>query len=106
MFSSTIQVLKIEDEERASKKTGDKYQFFVARSILLADDGSVINVGTLRVPEALRSVCQVGTFRASFALQVPEWGQQKGEIVAVLTGLTPVPVGRASAVPAVSSATK
>ena len=39
----------------------------------------------------MREQVQVGTFRASFSLQVPDWGDDKGDIVAVLTALVPEP---------------
>lgn len=90
-FSSRVQILTIENETRKSKRTGADYEHFVARSILLADDGAVVTVGTLRVPPALREGLAVGTYRASFSLQVPDFGDNKGEIQAVLTALVPEP---------------
>lgn len=89
-FSSMIQVLTVENEEKTSTRTGNKYTHFAARCVLLDDAGAVVNVGALRVPPAMRDQVKVGTFRAGFALQVPDWGDQKGDIVAVLTDLTPV----------------
>lgn len=92
-FSSVIQVLSIENEERVSKSKGTKYQHFAARCILLSDEGEVITVGSLtgrRVPPELRDSLKVGTHRAHFALKVPDYGDDKGEIVSVLTGLTAV----------------
>ncbi len=91
-FSSTIQILSVEREDRKSKRTGTDYKHFAARCILLGDDGEVVTVGALRTrDEALQNLCQPGTFRATFALQVPDYGDNKGDIVAVLTKLTPVP---------------
>lgn len=95
-FSSMIQVFTIENEEKTSARTGNKYQHFAARCALLDDSGAVVNVGALRVPPAMRDQVKIGTFRAGFALQVPDWGDQKGDIVAVLTDLSPVPVRAAS----------
>ncbi|MDP3887122.1 hypothetical protein [Hydrogenophaga sp.] len=95
MLSSTIQVLKVENEERTSKKTGDKYQHFAARCILLDDDGQVVTVGLLssrRMAPELRDQVKVGTYRAMFAMQVPDYGSDKGDMVAMLTGLVPVPL--------------
>ena len=90
-FSSLITILSVEKEDRKSKKTGDAYQHFAARCMLLNDDGSVNTVGALRTrDEELQKQCTPGTFRADFALQVPDYGQNKGDIVAVLTKLTPV----------------
>lgn len=91
-FSSMIQVFTIENEEKTSARTGNKYQHFAARCALLDDSGAVVNVGALRVPPSMRDQVKIGTFRAGFALQVPDWGDQKGDIVAVLTDLSPVPV--------------
>lgn len=92
-FSSTIQVLKVENEERTSKKTGDAYQHFAARCILLTDDGEVETVGVInsrRITPELRESMRVGTFRATFALRVPDYGQDKGDVICMLTGLVPV----------------
>lgn len=91
-FSSTIRILSVESEERTSAK-GNKFNHFAARSILLADDGeTVITVGALRTrDEALQKQCAPGLFRATFSLQVPDWGDFKGDICAVLTALQPVP---------------
>lgn len=101
-FSSRVQILTIENETRKSKKTGADYEHFVARSILLADDGAVVTVGTLRVPPALRDGLTVGTYRASFSLQVPDFGDYKGEIQAVLTALVAEPIPARGAVAGVS----
>lgn len=93
MFSSTLQVLKVEREERFSKRTQKNYNHFAARCILFGDDGEVINVGSIRsdrVTPELRDMVQPGTYRATFGLQVPDFGEDKGDIVTVLTGLTPV----------------
>lgn len=97
-FSSTINILTVENEERTSKRTGNKYQHFVARAILLDDAGKVVTVGALPVRnEALRSQVKPGVYRAGFSLQVPDYGDDKGDICAVLTSLTPVPATPAPA---------
>lgn len=97
-FSSTIRILAVENEERTSGK-GNKFQHFAARSILLADDmETVVTVGALRTrDEALQKQCVPGLFKATFALQVPDWGDNKGDITAVLTHLTPVQQPRSAA---------
>lgn len=95
MFSSTIQVLKVENEKRTSKRTGEEYDHFAARCILLDDDGGVVTVGLLssrRINRELRDAVKPGTYRATFAMQVPDYGQDKGELVSMLTGLVPVPL--------------
>jgi len=106
MFSSTIQVLKVENEERTSKKTGDKYTHFAARCILLDDDGGVVTVGLLssrRMAPELREQVKVGTYRATFAIQVPDYGMDKGEMVSMLTGLVPFPQRGDKPAPAASA---
>lgn len=102
-FSSTVRILSVENEERTSAK-GVKYSHFAARSILLADDGeTVITVGALRTRDVnLQKKCVPGVFRATFAMQVPDWGDSKGDIVAVLTDLTPALVRQAPRVGAAS----
>lgn len=104
-FSSTIQVLKVEKETRKSKSTGKDYEHFAARCITLTDDGEVDNVGVITsrgcTPE-VREKVRPGTFRAVFALRVSDFGEQQGQIVAMLTDLMPVPVkvqGQKPAVP-------
>lgn len=99
-FSSTVQILTVEDETRKSKRTGNEYTHFVARAILLGDDGQPVTVGALRVPPALREQVKVGTFRVNFALQVPDYGDDKGDIVSVVTGLVPYVAGKVAPAPA------
>lgn len=92
MFSSTIQVLKVDTpEEKTSPKDGSKYTVRTAQTMLLTDDGKLDKVGRLRIPDRLADVVKEGTFRASFALEVAQWGQNKGDVIAVLTGLVPMP---------------
>lgn len=102
MFSSTINVLKVEREERTSKRTGNAYNHFAARVILLSDEGDVITVGVInsrRITPDLRESIKVGTYRATFALQVPDFGEDKGDVISMLTGLTPVTQQRAAPAP-------
>ena len=90
-FSSTVQILAVENEIKVSKRTGKEFQHFAARAILLDDAGGVVTVGALRTrDEKLQKLCQVGRFRAGFTLMVPDYGDDKGDIVAVLTSLTPI----------------
>lgn len=91
-FSSIIEVLAVENEERTSKRTGNKFTHFAARCVLRNDKNEVVTVGTLRsdqiIPE-LRDQVKVGLFSAVFSLRVADWGDSKGDIVSVLTGFTP-----------------
>lgn len=104
-FSSTLQVLKVEKEERTSKRTGNKYDHFAARCIVLDDNGEVVTVGVITskacTPE-VREKVRPGTYRALFALQVSDYGEQQGQIVSMLTDLMPVPVKGQAPKPAVS----
>lgn len=89
-FSSRIQILKVDaPEEKTSPKDQSKYMVYTAQTALLDDDGVLTKVGRLKIPEKLREVVKVGTFRASFALEVAQWGQSKGDVIAALTGLIP-----------------
>ncbi len=90
-FSSTIQVLKINEVEKGiSKKTGQPWERHTAECMLLSDDGSIDCVGRLVIPTVMRESIQVGTFRAGFALVVPTFGDQQGQITARLTSLLPM----------------
>ncbi len=97
-FSSLIQVLKVDPvEKRRSPKDGSEYEIHTAQTALLSDDGELQKVGRLRIPEPMREKIKVGTFRASFALEVAQWGQNKGDVIASLVDLLPVPVKGAPA---------
>lgn len=99
-FSSTIQILKMNEVDRGvSSKTGKPWERHTAECVLLADDGSIECVGKLNIPEPLRSIAQVGIFRAGFTLHVPTFGDQQGQITSRLVGLTPVPQRNAPAAP-------
>jgi len=90
-FSSTIQVLKVDTPEEKTGKDGSKYTIRTAQTALLTDEGKLDKVGRLRIPDRLAEVVKDGVFRASFALEVAQWGQNKGDVIATLTGLIPVP---------------
>lgn len=98
-FSSTIQIVKMETQQskKLNPETNKPYESHFARALLLDDDGAVATLGRLRVPRDLLEVAKVGTFRAHFALTVPDYGDSKGDIVAVLTGLTSVSAARTPA---------
>lgn len=97
-FSSTLQILKINAVESGiSKKTGSAWERHTAECMLLADDGSIECVGRLVIPPTMRESLAVGTFRASFALVVPTYGDAKGDITARLTGLLPMVAAKPAA---------
>lgn len=90
-FSSTLQVLKINAVESGiSKKTGSPWERHTAECMLLDDKNEIECVGRLVIPPTMRESLTVGTFRASFALVVPTYGDAKGDITARLTGLLPM----------------
>lgn len=95
LFSSRLHVLAVENEERVSKRTNKPYTHFAARCIVLDDNGEAMTVGTLRsdqvVPE-LRDVLKAGTrgiYRAVYGLRVPDYGDDKGDVIAMVTQLSP-----------------
>lgn len=102
MFFSKIQVLKVDAPvEKTSPKDQSKYMVYTAQTALLDDDGELQKVGRLRIPETLRDKVKVGSFSAAFSLDVAQWGLNKGDVIATLTDLTPLPPMRAPAAAAV-----
>jgi len=97
-FSSFIQILKVDEVKRGtSAKTGKPFEIHTVQVALLTDDGAIDKVGMLRLSEGLRDKAKVGTFSATFGLDVPSYGLTKGEVTAMLTGLVPVPTKGAPA---------
>jgi hypothetical protein len=96
-YSTVIQVLSV--ESTPGKKPGADGvipTFYAARCILFQDDGKTVNtVGRLRIPKPLVSVVKEGMFTASFALVVPDYGNDKGDVVSQLTSLIPVNITNA-----------
>ncbi len=104
-FSSIVQILKVNEPEKGvSKKTGQPWERHTAECMLLDDSGAIECVGRLNLPESLREGIQPGIFRAGFALTVPTFGDQKGDITARLTSLTLVPSKSPSAAAARTAA--
>lgn len=106
-FSSTVQVLKVINEEKTAKKTGEKYNVRMAECVLLDDSGAVEVAGPMRLTEALLEGLVPGTYRAGFSMVRETFGDRKGEIVSKCVSLQPVPVKGAPltrpAAPAASS---
>ncbi len=91
-FSSTVQILKVNEVQKGvSAKTGKPWERHTAECMLLSDTGEIECVGRLVIPDSLRENIQPGIFRAGFALVVPTFGDQKGDITARLTALTLIP---------------
>lgn len=96
-FTSTIQILKVNEVEKGiSKKTQQPWERHTAECMLLADDGSIECVGRLVLPPAIREAgVTTGVYRAGFSLHVPTYGDAKGDISARLVSLIPAPVRNA-----------
>lgn len=95
MFHSQIQILKVDAPEEKTGKDGGKYMVRAAQTALLDDDGVLQKVGRLRFNEALEKDVKVGVFRAGFSLEVATYGLNKGDVIATLVSLQPVPVRQA-----------
>lgn len=100
--SSTVQVLKVIDEEKTSKK-GEKYQVRMAEVIIIDDDGQIEVTGPMRLSEALLEGLKPGVYRAGFSMVRNTYGDNKGEIGSRCVSLTPVPTR--GNVPSVTPAT-
>jgi hypothetical protein len=91
-YSSIVQILSVESTP-GKKPSADGVipTYYAARCILFQDDGKTVNtVGRLRIPKPLVSVVKEGMFTASFALVVPDYGNDKGDVVSQLTSLIPI----------------
>ncbi len=88
---SILEILVITVEEGTSKKTGQPFRIPKAQCVLRNDDNTVAAVGVLNIPKQLEEVAKPGLYTGTFALVASSYGDSKGEIVARLTGLNPVP---------------
>lgn len=99
-FSSTIQILKVNAvESGVAIKTGKPWERHTAECMLLNDEGGIECVGRLVIPTPLRESVKVGIFRAGFALVVPTFGDQKGDISTRLTSLVATTAAKLTAAP-------
>lgn len=106
-IANVIEILLVEDKQ--SKKPnaqGVLSTWKEARAVLRKEDGTVATVGRLRVPRDLEGQVTTGTFTCSFGLGVADYGDSKGDILPVITAITPVPHAalRRAAAPAPSAA--
>lgn len=90
-MQTILEILVVTVKSGNAKKTGQPYSISEAHCILKNDDGTPGAVGVLVVPKGLEAVAVRGSYTASFGLQAASYGDQQGRIVAVLTGLTPLP---------------
>lgn len=87
-MQSIIQILKL-NEPKAWSIEGKSGFAHSAECLLLNEDGSVDQVGVLKIKgEALIKKAQVGTYSGSFAMRA---NPASRVIEAVLTDLTPLP---------------
>lgn len=90
MFTSIIQILKVNDVVKGISKAGNAYERHSAECLLLDNTGAVQCVGRLVIPTDLRDSAKVGMYSANFTLRVPTFGDRKGDIEAALVGLLPI----------------
>ena len=98
-FESCIDVLIVESKKGTKPRPDGTFsEWKEARAVLYSDASfkQVSSVGRLRVPKELTEKIAVGRFTATFSLGVPDYGDNKGDIVAQLVGLTSVPPGKAA----------
>lgn len=93
-FASALQILTVEttDSKTVDPATGKPFQRVAARCIVFKDESAkeVVTVGRLRVPKQFVELVKPGMFRAGFSLGVPDYGDNKGDVVAQLVSLQPV----------------
>lgn len=90
-FSSTVHVLKVINDEKTAKKTGEKYNVRLAECVLLDDNGAIEVAGPMRLTEALLEGLVPGVYRAGFSMVRETYGDRKGELVSKCVSFTPVP---------------
>lgn len=96
-MQSIIRILKLNEVRKGvSKKTGNPYEMQDAECLLLKDTGEIDQVGVLQIPKDLMGKVTEGDFIGTFALRA---NLQDRRINAVLTGLAPYAVGKATVPP-------
>ncbi len=92
-FANIIEIILVEDKvgKTPNKQTGKLPEWKEARAILRKENGEVADVGRMRVPRDLEGQVTTGMFTCTFGLSVAGYGDDKGDIAAVITSLTPVP---------------
>ena len=90
-ISSIIQIVLVEDKvgKKINPTTGQVSTWKEVRAILRKEDGTVATVGMMRVPRDLEGQVMEGTFTCGFGLGVRDYGDNKGEILPVITSLIP-----------------
>ena len=94
-FTSIVQILKVGEVQDKSYE-GRAYKTQQCECLLLNQDGTVEAVGVLSLNEKFRqNPPDVGTYSAVFSLVASPKDRKIG---AVVTGLTPIPLGAAKRV--------
>lgn len=94
-FSSVIQVLKVDIEDKKNK-AGETYQTRKAECLLLDDKGLIEVAGGMPLSKELADGLKPGIYRAGFSMVRQEFGDRRGDIVARLVSLVPAPAQRAA----------
>lgn len=89
--SSTVQVLKVINEEREKKDKSGKYWARLAVVTVLRDNGDVECAGNLRLSESLAEGLTPGLYRAGYCMGQVGYGDNRGDIQSMLVSLVPVP---------------
>ncbi len=102
-MTSLIQILKLNEPRTGVGKTGKPWTMQEAEVALLDDAGEIQQVGGLLLPRDMTGdkAPAKGVYVGSFALEAD---YKTRKVVAVLTALTPYPVGKPAATSKPSSA--
>jgi len=85
---SAIQILVVQEPREGTGKTGKPYKFQNAECVMLDEDGVMLQVGVMRVPNDSIGQVKPGVYRPSFGIRVDF---QTREVKPVLMSLLPVP---------------
>ena len=96
---SFIQILVAQKPKEGVGKNGKPYKFQEADCVMLDEDGVMLQVGVMRVPNDLIDKIKPGVYQPGFGIRVDF---QSREIKPVLMSLTPVRQKVADAAPAKS----
>jgi hypothetical protein len=89
-FSSIIQVLKVDIEDKKNK-SGETYQTRKAECLLLNESGSIEVAGGMPLSKELAENLKPGIYTAGFSMVRQEYGDRRGDIVARLVSMVPAP---------------
>ncbi|MFE8647177.1 hypothetical protein ACFX58_19015 [Sphingomonas sp. NCPPB 2930] len=92
-FGNILEIILVEEKtgKKPNPQTGQLPTWKEARAILRKENGEVASVGRMRVPRDLEGQVATGLYTCTFGLSVIDYGDTKGDILPVITSLTPVP---------------